>query len=470
MYLTHDEVLDRHVAFKVLRDQYADDEEFTQRFRHEARSVASLSHPNIVSIYDQGRSENGAHYIAMEYVPGGTLKERLRHEGHLEPAAAVGVALQIANALSEAHDKGVIHRDIKPQNVLVTQKGDVKVTDFGIARAAESASSGPTATGAVLGTAAYMSPEQAGGEPVGYRSDLYSLGVVLYEMLTGTLPYEAQSTIAQAMMHINEPPRSPREVNPEVSEALDALTLKLLAKDPENRYPSAAALARDLERVRSGLPLSAADTETAQMTAGAPPPRPLPTAPGQRTAKTVSQPPATTSPRSPGRGGRGRRGLRYALALLLFGLVLVGPVAFASGLFEGLGETRSGGGRDSSGAENGANLVRVPDLYRSTTAQSDLATVGLELGRQDEAPSDAVPVGAVSEQDPAEGTEVEEGTAVDVVVSAGPPRQAAPVEDDKESEKRRQESEKEREKQQQEAEKEREKKQQEEEKRKEKGE
>jgi serine/threonine protein kinase len=165
VYLTYDEVLDRHVALKVLRDQYADDEEFTQRFRHEARSVASLSHPNIVSVYDQGRSEDGAHYIALEYVSGGTLKEHIRREGHLEPAASVGVVLQIANALSEAHDKGVIHRDIKPQNVLVTDKGDVKVTGLGIARAAESVSSNPTATGAVLGTAAYMSPEQAGGNP-----------------------------------------------------------------------------------------------------------------------------------------------------------------------------------------------------------------------------------------------------------------------------------------------------------------
>src|SRR3712207_1740655 len=138
VYLTHDEVLDRRVALKVLRDQYADDEEFIQRFRREARSAASLSHPNIVSIYDQGRSEEGEYYIAMEYVPAGTLKERLRREGVLEPGAALSVASQITEALSEAHEKGVIHRDIKPQNVLLTKKDDVKVTDFGIARAAAS--------------------------------------------------------------------------------------------------------------------------------------------------------------------------------------------------------------------------------------------------------------------------------------------------------------------------------------------
>jgi len=209
VYLTHDEVLDRHVALKILREQYAEDEEFVERFRREARNAASLSHPNIVSIYDQGRSEDGAYYIAIEYVPGGTLIERMRREGVFTSHAAVEVALQITDALSEAHEKGVIHRDIKPQNVLLTHKGDVKVTDFGIARAAASASSVATATGAVLGTAAYMSPEQARGEPVGPQSDLYSLGVVLYEMLTGTLPYEAEGPIAQAMMHISEPPRSP---------------------------------------------------------------------------------------------------------------------------------------------------------------------------------------------------------------------------------------------------------------------
>src|SRR3712207_6014910 len=163
VYLAHDEVLDRDVALKILRHQYADDEQFVERFRREARSAAGLSHPNIVSIYDQGRSEDGAYYIAMEYVPQGTLKERISRYGALDPDAAAGVALQIADALQAAHEKGVIHRDIKPQNVLVTRTGDVKVTDFGIARAA---SSTVTATSAVLGTAGYMSPEQAMGKPV----------------------------------------------------------------------------------------------------------------------------------------------------------------------------------------------------------------------------------------------------------------------------------------------------------------
>ena len=267
VYLAHDELLDRNVALKILRDQYAEDEGFVERFKREAQSVASLSHPNIVPIYDWGRSEDGAYYMAMEYVPGGMLKDRIKRDGTLGPGAASGVALQIADALQAAHERGMVHRDIKPQNVLVTRTGDVKVTDFGIARAASSTA---TATGIVLGTAGYMSPEQAKGEPVGPRSDLYSLGVVLYEMLTGNLPYEADSAIAQAIKHINERPCSPRKANPEVPEALDALTIKLLAKNPGDRYASAAELADDLERVRSGLPPAAVE-KTERMTATLPP-------------------------------------------------------------------------------------------------------------------------------------------------------------------------------------------------------
>jgi eukaryotic-like serine/threonine-protein kinase len=465
VYLTHDEVLHRHVALKILREQYAEDEEFIRRFRCEARSAASLSHPNIVSIYDQVRSEDGEYYIAMEYVPGGTLKERSLREGVLE-SAAVRITLQIAEALSEAHEQGVIHRDIKPQNVLLTHKGAVKVTDFGIARAASSAStsSAATGTGVVLGTAAYMSPEQARGEPVGPQSDLYSLGIVLYEMLTGTLPYEAESPITQAMMHISEPPRSPRQVNGKVSEPLEALTLRLRAKEPEERYPSAAALANDLERVRSGLPPAGVEAKTTAQIA-APLPAPHAAASEGRTTKSTLHRPVTAPVGMPGRDARVRKGLRNALAALLFGLVLLGPLALALGLFEGFGATRSGGDEDPSSTEDAANLVQVPSLYWATTAQDDLAAVGLKLGRQDESTSETVPIGVVSEQDPQEGTEVEEGSAVDVVISTGSPAQG-PVNDEKEREKQQQEAEKEREKQQQAAEKEKEKKQQEEEKRK----
>jgi eukaryotic-like serine/threonine-protein kinase len=251
VYLAHDEVLDRDVALKVLRSHYAGDEEFAARFRREARSAASLSHPNIVQVYDRGETGDGTSYIAMEYVPGGTLKEQIERRGPFGDRETAAVGAQIADALGAAHERGVIHRDIKPQNVLVTDSGDLKVTDFGLARAASAATS--SASGTIFGTAGYISPEQALGEPVGPRSDLYSLGVILYEMLTGELPFTADNSIAVCMKHVTEPPRPPKHLNPEISDGMDALVVNLLAKNPAGRYASATELLDDLDRVRDGL-------------------------------------------------------------------------------------------------------------------------------------------------------------------------------------------------------------------------
>jgi len=300
------------------------------------------------------------------------------------------------------------------------------VSDFGIARAAASASSVATATGAVFGTVDYMSPEQARAEAVGPQSDLYSLGVVLYEMLTGTLPYEAESPIGAAIKHATEPVRSPREVNPSVPEPLAAMTTKLLAKDPEDRYASAAALSDDLERVRSGLSPVAADAQEAQ-TSTVPLP-PLPPGRGERTKRTAVQPPPVAAPPEVSRGPRRRQGrLLPALFALLVVILLLGWLIWTSARDPD----------DRSGAEDGqgSRMVRVPDLAYAETAESDLAAAGLRLGRRDEAPSETVPVGIVTEQDPAEGTEAEAGATVDIVVSAGPQQvpQQVPVDKKKQT-------------------------------------
>jgi eukaryotic-like serine/threonine-protein kinase len=269
VYLAHDGVLERDVALKVLRSQYAGDEEVAERFRLEARSAASLSHPNIVQVYDRGETEDGTSYIAMEYVPGGTLKEQIGRRGPFGDRETAAVGAQIADALGAAHERGVIHRDIKPQNVLVTASGDLKVTDFGIARAASAVTS--SVSGAIFGTAGYISPEQALGKPVGPASDLYSLGVVLYEMLTGELPFAADNSIAVCMKHVNEPPCPPLLLNPDIPEGMNALVLMLLAKHPSDRYGSAMELLSDLERVRDGLPPTLALQAATQPLGQAPP-------------------------------------------------------------------------------------------------------------------------------------------------------------------------------------------------------
>ncbi len=430
VYLGHDKVLDRDVALKVLKDKYAKNEEFVQRFRREARSAASLNHPNIVSIYDWGCSEDGAYYIAMEHVPGETLKDRIRREGALDPGAVVGVALQIVDALSVAHEHGVIHRDIKSPNILLTETGYAKVTDFGIARAA-TATTTSSRSSLVLGTPGYISPEQAKGELVGPRSDLYSLGVILYEMLTGELPYSAKDPIALATRHVDEPPRSPREARPEVPEALDALTLRLLAKAPEDRYASAVELAGDLERVRSGLsPLSvAAEKTTAEMTAA-----PLLSTVEKRPKRMAIQPPAT-SPMNVFKSGRRVQGrLLRTLAMALCGVLLLGGLAWA--LTQDPIITEPSGSEEASStgeAAASATIQETPEPPSASEAEGALADdAGLEIGDRNEASDEAVAAGYAIEQDPEAGTTVEEGAAEEVAVGTGPEQvpaatQAAPT-------------------------------------------
>jgi hypothetical protein len=245
----HDRLLARRVAVKVPLPQYAYDPGFLQRFRREAQAAASLSHPGIVAVYDTG-AQDGTHFIVMEYVEGRTLKDVLLTEGPLYPQRAAQIAADVCSALAAAHASGLIHRDVKPGNVMLTPEGRAKLMDLGIARAAEGEP--VTQTAAMLGTAQYLSPEQAQGQPVDYRSDLYSLGCCLYEMLTGTVPFRGATPVAIAYRHVRENPAPPRLLNPDVPADLEAVCLKAMAKQPGDRYQTAEEMRQDLERVRAG--------------------------------------------------------------------------------------------------------------------------------------------------------------------------------------------------------------------------
>ncbi|MGB2873917.1 MAG: Stk1 family PASTA domain-containing Ser/Thr kinase [Gaiellaceae bacterium] len=251
VYLAEDQELGRRVAIKILNDRHAADDQFVERFRREAKNAAGLSHPNIVSIYDRGRAE-GTYYIAMEYLDGRSLKELIVGRGPAPIKVAVDYARHVLAALGFAHRHGIVHRDIKPHNVLVGPEGRLKVTDFGIAR---SGASQMTEVGSIIGTAQYLSPEQARGSPVDQTSDLYSVGVVLYELLTGQVPFTGDTPLEIAMKHLSEVPKPPSELRPEVPHDLDLVVLRALAKDPADRYSTAEEMDADLERVLAGLPV-----------------------------------------------------------------------------------------------------------------------------------------------------------------------------------------------------------------------
>ena len=382
VYLAHDNILERDVALKVMSTRYATDEEFVERFKREAQSAAALSHPNIVSIFDRGESEDGTYYIAMEYLPGGTLKDRIMSKGALPARTAAAVALQIAEALQCAHERGVIHRDIKPHNILITESGDVKVTDFGIARAASSSTM--TRTGSILGTAHYISPEQAMGEPVGPASDLYSLGVVLYEMLTGELPYDAETPLGIAMKHVNGHLQPPKTVDPSISDGINAITCRLLAKDPEDRYASDAELIEDLERVAAGL--EPADATTELMSTRAMP------------AAAVLAPTRVGPPPVERRNGKRRRG--WPLVLAFLALLLLAPLAWA-------------GYNYLNGQQEQAARISVPELVGMTVEEAENQVgndfeivIEREVRGEDE-------VGTIQSQSP-KGGEAEEGSTISV--------------------------------------------------------
>jgi serine/threonine-protein kinase len=303
VFRAHDTQLERRVAIKILHEHYADDPEYLERFRREARAVARLSHPNIVTVIDRG-DDDGRQYIVFEHVEGENLKELVLRAGRLPVRRALELALAVADGLAFAHDHGLVHRDVKPQNVLLSREGEVKVTDFGIARSLH-VEHGVTQTGTVLGTGEYLAPEQASGKSVSPATDVYSLGVVLWELLAGDVPFVGENFVAVALRHVNEPPPRLRERRPDVSPRLEAAVERALAKDPARRYPSMAAFAEELRaclaEAEGEPPAPGDDVAHTLVTRGAP-------VPARR--------PARERPRRPVRPRRRRRPLLYGLLVL----------------------------------------------------------------------------------------------------------------------------------------------------------
>ena len=418
VYLAEDEDLGRRVAIKILSDRYASDDNFNERFRREAKSAASLSHPNIVPIYDRGEAD-GLPYIAMEVIEGRTLKELVMTRGPLPIAQAVEYAKHILGALRFAHRHGIIHRDIKPHNVLLGAEDRVKVTDFGIARAGASQM---TEVGSIMGTAQYLSPEQARGAPVAAPSDLYSAGVVLYEMLTGKTPFNGDTPIEIAMKHLNEAPRPPSELRSEIPAELDLIVLRALAKDPHDRYQSAEEFSEDLDRLEAGIPVAPETTAAATaLLAGGPltaatqvldrdaGTRVLPRSPTAPPRRPPAYPPDYGYREPP---PKRRRFVPWLLVLLLVAAAALAGWYVYSQVQDELAESKP---------------VAVPPVIglEEELAKAQLQELGLKAD-VDRRPSTKYGAGIVADQSPKEGTKLAKGEAVLIVVSTGPPMTQVP--------------------------------------------
>jgi len=406
VYLARDQSLDRLVALKALFPEFAREPSFVERFRREAQAAANLNHPNIVAIYDWGQ-ESGTYFIVMEYVEGRSLRDLIRSDGPLDPGRAADITAEIASALAFAHRSGVVHRDVKPGNVLLTQSGTVKVTDFGIARAGTS--DGLTQTGSVMGTATYFSPEQAQGLAVDGRSDVYSVGIVLYELVCGVPPFSADSPVSVAYKHVREEPVPPSQRNPSVPPALEQIIMSALAKDPDHRYQSADDLRADLLRFRRGRPLAAAPVTaivaevptTAVTNAGIGAYAATATIASPRVP--VDQTAVYTQPR------RSRHPATFTILTLLVLALLVGGILFAT--------TKLGGNQVKVG---------VPDVVGKTEGQAIQELAGQHLIPVTKGVNSSKPQGTVIAQDPKKDTQVKKNSKVNISVSLGVSSQPIP--------------------------------------------
>jgi serine/threonine-protein kinase len=410
VYLAEDQELGRRVAIKILNSRHGNDDQFIERFRREAKNAAALNHPNIVSIYDRGEAED-TYYIAMEFLDGRTLKELIVGRGAAPINVAIEYARQILSALRFAHRHGIVHRDIKPHNVLVDGEGRVKVTDFGIARAGTSQM---TETGSIVGTAQYLSPEQAKGGEIDPRSDLYSLGVVLYELLTGKTPFDGETPVEIAMKHLSTTPKPPSSLRPDVPRELDMVVMRALAKDPDERYQSADEMEGDLERVARGAKVSATTVDTATQVLRRPA---AATAVASATAATMiapspaaaAPPPAVVAEEEEYQEGGGRPIWPWLVAAAFI------IAAIVAGFFvwqELSGKTQV--------PVN--NYVNEP----LATAQQQIKAAGL-VAAVNRSAKDGVKKGIVFKQDPDAGSKVDKGGTVTLWVSTGPPKVTVPA-------------------------------------------
>ncbi len=393
--------LGRRVAVKLLRTDLARDPSFQARFRREAQSSAALNHPNVVATYDTGETDlDGVPvpFIVMEFVDGTTLRDMLKAGHRFLPDRALEIEDGVLAALDYSHRHGIIHRDIKPGNVMLSRTGQVKVMDFGIARAVADSAATMTQTSAILGTAQYLSPEQAKGEVVDARSDLYSAGCLLYELLTNRPPFLGDSPVSVAYQHVRESAAPPSQLNADVPPAADTIVMRALQKRPEDRYQTAALMRADVERARSGGSVAAVAPAATAAAAGA-------AADSTQVIPAVS---AGAGPVPP-QPARSRAGW-YAV----LGLAVVGALALAVWVLPGL--------------FSGGDQVRVPDLSGLTVEQATTQLVdrGLALGTVGREPSDK-PVDTVISQSPPQGDEVEKGRVVDLIVSSGPEQVTVPT-------------------------------------------
>jgi eukaryotic-like serine/threonine-protein kinase len=414
VYLAEDQELGRRVAIKILNERHANDEQFVERFRREAKNAAGLSHPNIVSIYDRGEAE-GTYYIAMEYLEGHTLKELIVSRGPLAVNEAIGYARQILAAVRFAHRKGIVHRDIKPHNALVDGDDRLKVTDFGIARAGASQM---TEAGSIIGTAQYLSPEQARGASVDERSDLYSVGVVLYELLTGEVPFKGDTPVEIAMRHLSSIPEPPSAKRDEVPPELDMIVLRALAKNPDDRFQTAEEMDAELARAAEGLAVTTetADAATAVL-AGAGIVEAAPTMISRTPTRVAPRrPPPPPAPRPPyyyeEPPPRRRPFWPWLLALALL---------VAAGLAGWYAYTRI---QDELKA-NEPVAVPFVEGQRENLAVANVADEGLKY-RVRRLPHQQVREGLVYDQQPDAGERIERANTVTIFVSAGKPRTTVP--------------------------------------------